>query len=53
MEALKNRLQLQAEFMETALQRQLSGDILMYSSPMTEAMRYAVLGGGKRIRAFL
>lgn len=53
MEALKSRLQLQADFIEIALQQQLSDHVLLYSSPMTEAMRYAVLGGGKRIRAFL
>lgn len=53
MEALEKRLALQAAFIEAALDRQLSDKLLVYSSPMTEAMRYAVLGGGKRIRAFL
>ena len=38
---------------ESKLEEALSYDKLGGRSPMTEAMRYAVLGGGKRIRAFL
>lgn len=53
METLEQRLTWCASFMETALERQLSGKMLTFESPMTQAMRYAVLGGGKRIRAFL
>lgn len=50
---LEKRLSSHAAFIEAALERQLCGDILTMESPMTQAMRYAVLGGGKRIRAFL
>ncbi len=53
MKNLEHRLSSNASFIEKALERQLSGDILSIESPMTQAMRYAVLGGGKRIRAFL
>ena len=53
METLEQRLALDAELAEHALEAQLSDDALGSSSAMTEAMRYAVLGGGKRIRAFL
>ncbi|MCI8611531.1 MAG: polyprenyl synthetase family protein [Clostridiales bacterium] len=53
MKPLEQRLTWCASFIEEALERRLSGNILAMESPMTQAMRYAVLGGGKRIRAFL
>ena len=53
MESLKERLTLDAELTERALEARLSDAVLGSGSVMTEAMRYAILGGGKRIRAFL
>lgn len=52
-ETLEQRLAQRGVFVESALERRLSPDVLPFDSPMTQAMRYAVLGGGKRIRAFL
>lgn len=53
MKTLEQRLTWCASFVEEALERQLSANILLMESSMTQAMRYAVLRGGKRIRAFL
>jgi len=52
MTELKNRLAYDAEFIENELSRLLDFDYLG-GHKMADAMRYATLGGGKRIRAFL
>ncbi|MBE6587246.1 MAG: polyprenyl synthetase family protein [Ruminococcaceae bacterium] len=52
MSSLKERLSYNAEFIEKTLDKLLSKDKLNGGN-MAEAMRYATLGGGKRIRAFL
>lgn len=52
MTELKNRLSHDAEFIENTLDRLLDKNELNGGN-MAEAMRYATLGGGKRIRAFL
>ncbi|MBQ4066418.1 MAG: polyprenyl synthetase family protein [Clostridia bacterium] len=52
MSELKARLALDADLIEDTLDKLLCKDKLN-GSDMAEAMRYATLGGGKRIRAFL
>ena len=52
MELLKNRLKCNAEYIEGCLDKLLCKEKLG-GGDMAEAMRYATLGGGKRIRAFL
>ena len=52
MTELKNRLAYDAEFIENKLSEILDLEYLG-GHKMAEAMRYATLGGGKRIRAFL
>ena len=49
---LEKRLKEDAEFIEGELDRRLDPELLG-GGKMAEAIRYAVLGGGKRIRAFL
>lgn len=52
MTELKNALKENAALTEAALERYLS-ETYSGDTVLAEAMRYAVLGGGKRIRAFL
>lgn len=49
---IKDALKEDAEFIEKELDTRLNPELLG-GGKMAEAMRYAVLGGGKRIRAFL
>ena len=52
MTELKNRLTIDADYIESTLDKLLEKSRLNGGN-MAEAMRYATLGGGKRIRAFL
>ena len=52
MTELKNRLTIDADYIENTLDKLLCKSRLNGGN-MSEAMRYAPLGGGKRIRAFL
>ena len=52
MTELKERLVRDADYIEDTLDKLLEKDSLNGGN-MAEAMRYATLGGGKRIRAFL
>ena len=49
-DCINNELKLTAEYIETALEKRISA---VYADKMAEAMAYSLLGGGKRIRAFL
>ena len=51
-QTLEERLKEDALFIEGELDRRLDPE-LMGGGKMAEAIRYSVLGGGKRIRAFL
>lgn len=51
-ERIQNKLRENSEYMERVLEEYLSPEAIG-DTPLADAMRYSVLGGGKRIRAFL